>query len=137
MIDPESANKSMQLLKISDFYDSKHQSIYEGIIELFNKNKNIDYISLIDQLKKSNNLEGSGGAHYITGLTNSAPSAMNIEYYANIVKEKSVLRNIIKVGQSLRDEAYADTDPVDTILDKAEQNLFTLTQDSQKNNLRI
>ena len=49
LIDPESANKSMQLLKISDFYDSKHQSIYEGIIELFNKNKNIDYISLIDQ----------------------------------------------------------------------------------------
>ena len=74
----------------------------------------------MNQLKKSNNLEGSGGAHYITGLTNSAPSAMNIEYYANIVKEKSVL-NIIKVGQSLRDEAYADTDEVDTILDKAER----------------
>ena len=132
LIDPESANKSMQLLKILDFHDTKHQFIYEGIIELFNKNKNIDYISLIDQLKKGNNLEDSGGAHYITGLTNSAPSAMNIEYYANIVKEKSVLRNIIKVGQSLRDEAYADTDEVDTILDKAEQNLFTLTQDSQK-----
>ena len=87
LIDIDAANKSMQFLNSNDFYDKKHQLIYGGLVELYNKNSNIDYVAIIEKLKKSKTLEDAGGTYYITGLTNSAPSSQNIEYYANIVKE--------------------------------------------------
>jgi len=132
LIDSESANKAMQLLKANDFNLERHQLIYDGFIELYNKNKNIDYVSITEQLKKNKSLDPIGGAYYITGLTNSAPSAQNIEYYANIVKEKSILRNIIKVARDISEEAYDNKNELTHILDKAEQSLFSLSQDSEK-----
>ena len=104
--DIDAANKSMQFLNSNDFYDKKHQLIYGGLVELYNKNSNIDYVAIIEKLKKSKTLEDAGGTYYITGLTNSAPSSQNIEYYANIVKEKSTLRNIIKIAKDISEEAY-------------------------------
>ena len=132
LIDVDAANKSMQFLKSDDFYDKKHQLIYIGLAELFNNNNNIDYVSLIEQLTKDKTLKESGGTYYITGLTNSAPSAQNIDYYANIVKEKSMLRNIITVAKDISEEAYDNKEELANILDKAEQSLFTLSQDSEK-----
>ena len=132
LIDSESANKAMQLLKANDFHLENHQLIYNGLIELYNDNKNIDYVSITEQLKKNKSLDRIGGAYYITGLTNSAPSSQNIEYYANIVKEKSILRNVIKVARNMSEEAYDNKDELTHILDKAEQTLFSLSQDSEK-----
>ena len=99
---------------------------------MYNDNKNIDYVSITEQLKKNKSLDAIGGTYYITGLTNSAPSAQNIEYYANIVKEKSILRNVIKVARNMSEEAYDNKDELTHILDKAEQTLFSLSQDSEK-----
>ena len=132
LIDIDAANKSMQFLNSNDFYDKKHQLIYGGLVELYNKNSNIDYVAIIEKLKKSKTLEDAGGTYYITGLTNSAPSSQNIEYYANIVKEKSTLRNIIKIAKDISEEAYDNKEELVAILDKAEQSLFTLSQDSDK-----
>ena len=133
LINDEAANKVIQILSANDFYIKKNKIIYNNILEIFNSNKNIDHVSVIEQLKKNKELKNVGGAYYITGLTESAPSAHNVDYYSNIVKDKSILRNIVKVAQNMTDEVYENQDEVNEILDKAEQTLFNLSQDSEKN----
>ncbi|MBI65882.1 MAG: replicative DNA helicase [Candidatus Marinimicrobia bacterium] len=133
LINDEAANKVIQILSANDFYIKKNKIIYNSILEVFNSNKNIDHVSVVEQLKKNKELKNVGGAYYVTGLTESAPSAHNVDYYSNIVKDKSILRNIVKVAQNMTDEVYENQDEVNQILDKAEQTLFNLSQDSEKN----
>ena len=132
LIDTDAANKSMQLLKEDDFYNKKNQAIFKSIIQLYNNNKNIDYVSVIEQLKKNKSFDESKDTYFITGLAENAPSSQNVEYYANIVKEKSLLRNIINVAKDISEEAYENRNELDEILDKAEQSLFSLSQASEK-----
>ena len=133
LINDEAANKALQILNANDFYIKENKVIYQSIVEIFNSNKNIDHISVVEQLKKNKELKNVGGAYYITGLTDSAPSAHNVDYYSNIVKDKSTLRNIVRVAQNMTDEVYDNQDEVNQILDKAEQTLFNLSQDAEKN----
>ena len=128
LISKDAVPRAMNILIDNSFYDSKHQIIYKNIIELFEKNKVIDSISLINNLKKHKELEKVGGAYYITGLSNEAPSFENIEYYANIVKEKYILRTVISVSKEISFDAYDDSLDVGSILDKAEQRLFNISQ---------
>jgi len=131
LINKESVSKVIQDLDSTSFYSTANSIIFENMVELFNQNLDIDYISLTNQLKKNKKLKDVGGAYYITGLSNDAPSSENIEYYSKIVKEKSILRNIIKVAIKLNDDAYDDQDEPVNILDKAEQTLFSLSQNAQ------
>jgi len=131
LINKESVSKVIQDLDSSSFYNSATAIIFENMLELFNLNLDIDYISLTNQLKKNKKLKDAGGAYYITGLSNNAPSSENIEYYSKIVKEKSILRNIISVAINLTTDAYNDQDEPVKILDKAEQTLFSISQNAQ------
>ena len=131
LISKEAVPRAMNILIENSFYDMKHQMIYQNILELFEKNEVIDSVSLIDNLKKNKQLQKVGGAYYITGLSNEAPSYENIEYYANIVKEKFILRTIISVSKEISFDAYDEHLDVSTILDKAEQKLFNISQQSQ------
>ena len=129
LIDTEAMAKSMQILDKNDFYNTANATIYEGMIFLFEKNHQIDYVSIIEQLKKNKVLKDVGDAYYITALTEKAPSAHNVEYYAKLVKEKSILRNIINVSRGLATEAYESKEDVTEILDNAEQALFSLSKE--------
>ena len=133
LLSKEAVPRAMTFLTVESFFDSNHKIIFKNIIQLFeNKdNKAIDSVTLIDILKKNNQLETIGGAYYITGLSNEAPSFENIEYYANIVKEKYVLRTIISVAKGMSSEAFEGQSDVNAILDKAEQKLFNISQQSQ------
>ena len=131
LISKDAVPRAMNILIDNSFYDSKHQIIYKNIMQLFEKNEVIDSISLINNLKKNKELEKVGGAYYITGLSNEAPSFENIEYYANIVKEKYILRTIISVSKEISFDAYDEYLDVGSILDKAEQRLFNISQQSQ------
>ena len=132
LINNESVSKSIQILTNKSFYNTANAIIFENMNELFENNKNIDYISLSNQLKKKKQLDLVGGAYYITGLSNDAPSTQNVEYYADIVKEKEILRKIISVAIDISTEAYESSDDATKILDKAEQILFNVSQDVQK-----
>ena len=77
-------------------------------------------------------MKAVGGAYYVTGLSKNAPSAENVEYYMQIVKEKSILRNIINVAVNISTDAYDSQDDAIDILDKAEQTLFSISQNAQK-----
>jgi len=132
LINSESVPKAIQMLDEKSFYNSANSIIFENMKELFDNNNSIDYVSLSDLLKKKKQLDLVGGAYYVTGLSNNAPSAQNIEYYANIVKEKEILRRIISVAVNISTEAYESSDDATNILDKAEQILFNVSQDVQK-----
>ena len=131
LISKDAVPRAMNILVDGSFYDSKHQTIFKNIIQLFQNNEVIDSISLINNLKKNKELEKVGGAYYITGLSNEAPSFENVEYYANIVKEKYVLRTVIAVSKEMSFDAYDEHLDVGEILDKAEQKLFNISQQSQ------
>ena len=132
LINPNAMTKSMQILDEKDFYNPSHSIIYENMLILFEKNDIIDYVSVIEQLKKNKQLKKVGDAYYITGLTEQAPSTHNVEYYAKLVREKSILRNIINVAANISNEAYDNAQDVTEILDKAEQILFSLSKDADK-----
>jgi replicative DNA helicase len=131
LISKDAVPRAMNILIDNSFYDAKHQIIYKNIMELFEKNEVIDSVSLINNLKKNKELEKVGGAYYLTGLSNEAPSFENVEYYANIVKEKYILRTVISVSKEISFDAYDEHLDVGTILDKAEQKLFNISQQSQ------
>ena len=136
LINQESVSKAIQNLTSESFYDKSNAIIFKNMQRLFNDNKNIDYVSLGDELEKNKELELVGGYHYLTGLTDNAPSAQNVEYYANIVKEKEILRRIISVAVNITDEAYDSKEDANNILDKAEQILFDISKDVQKGRFR-
>ena len=132
LINPDAMAKSMEFLNEKDFYNRSNAIIYENMLALFEDNNTIDYISVIEQLKKTKKLKEVGDAYYITGLTEQAPSTQNVEYYAKLVREKSILRNIINVASTISNEAYDNQSDVTEILDKAEQTLFSLSKDADK-----
>ncbi|MFR6436387.1 MAG: replicative DNA helicase, partial [Peptoniphilaceae bacterium] len=117
------------------FYYDSHKAIFEGILRLYNKNEPADMITLSDFLKKSGQLEAVGGYTYLGRLTSGAGAVSNTEAYANIIKEKSTLRALIRAGSEIVEDSYRDDDEVGAIIEKAEKSIFDITQDNQRGGL--
>ena len=132
LISKEAVSKVLQWITTEHFYKDAHGKIFATMISLFNENEPVDTISVIDQLKKNKEIEGVGGAYYITGLVEAVPTTANVESYAKIVLEKAVLRKLIYLAHDMSKEAYDDRQTVDDILDSAEQSIFTITQNRLK-----
>ena len=132
LISNSAVSKVVDALDANSFYSNPNSIIFTNIVELFNENSTIDYITLNDKLKKKKKIDIVGGAYYITGLSTKAPSAVNIDYYIQIVKEKAILRHIINVGADIASEAFDSQQDAVNILDKAEQTLFSISQKAQK-----
>ncbi len=132
----EAVARVLQWLNVDHFYKDAHGKIFSVMTKLFNKNEPIDTISVIDRLKKNKDLDAVGGAYYITGLIESVPTASNVENYAKIVLEKSLLRKVIQLAHDVSKDAYDDQQDVDDILDKAERAIFNITQNRLKGGFR-
>jgi len=126
LIEKEAVVKAIEILDSGDFYKSSHRAIYNAITELFSNNEPVDEITVVEKLKKEKVLQDIGGASYITSLTNFVSTAANIENYAKIVKEKSVLRAIIVAGTNMVEMGYRDDSIPDEILDQSETKLFEI-----------
>lgn len=124
----EAVAKALQWLSPEHFYKDAHSKIFSIMIGLFHDSEPIDTISVVDKLKKSKELEGVGGAYYITGLVEAVPTTANVESYAKIVLEKALLRQLILMSHELASKAYDDREGVDDILDAAERSIFNITQ---------
>jgi len=124
----EAVAKAMQWLSPEHFYKDSHSKIFSVMIGLFHDSEPIDTISVVDKLKKNKELEGIGGAYYITGLVEAVPTTANVESYAKIVLEKALLRQVILLSHELASKAYDDREGVDDILDSAERAIFNITQ---------
>ena len=124
----EAVSKALQWLKPNMFYKDAHIRIASCMVDLFEKGEPIDAISVVDKLKKKNELKGVGGAYYISGLAESVPTTANIEHYAKIVLEKSILRTLINVSHEVSKNASEDNQDVDDILDAAESAIFNISE---------
>ena len=94
MLDSKAINIIIDILKPEDFYHQKNQIIYRAMVELHEKKEPIDVLSVSSRLKEKKILEEIGGNSYLTDLVNSVPTASNVKHYAEIVRKKSVLRNL-------------------------------------------
>ena len=128
LIDGEAVNKVIEVLTVSDFYSGAHQKIYNGIIELYQKNEPADLITITNILKDRGELDSIGGAGYLTNLVNQVPTAANVAYYAKIINEKAVLRQLIDGATSIVDQGYSNSGDVDRFMDEAERIIFEVAQ---------
>ena len=135
LLDKSAITTAVEIIHAEDFYYDSHKAIFEGIMRLYNKNEPADMITLSDFLKKSGQLEAVGGYTYLGRLTSGAGAVSNTEAYANIIKEKSTLRALIRAGGEIVEDSYSDEDDVSSIIEKAEKSIFDITQDNQRNGL--
>ena len=129
MIDEDAANKAISILGSSHyFYKDSHKKIFEAMLVLMNNSDPIDTVSVSDELKKGKNLKSVGGIYYLTGLVDKVPTSARVETYAEIVKEKGILRDLITTSHQISKKALDAGDSVGSILDEAEQSIFSLTE---------
>lgn len=129
LLDKEAIITVTETIKPEDFYKEAHKIIYECMMKLNNKNEPIDLITLTEELKKQGHLEDIGGISYITSLSTIVPTTSNVKYYADIVKEKSVLRKLIRVSNDILNLGYDSSIKVEDILEKAEKQIFDISQE--------
>ncbi|WP_282938652.1 replicative DNA helicase [Paenibacillus sp. RC67] len=128
LLDSDSLVTAMERITNDDFYRTSHQRIYEAMIELAEGNEPIDLITLTALLQNKQQLEEIGGIKYLSELANAVPTAANIDYYAQIVEEKSMLRRLIRAATNIVTEGYAATDDVGDLLSDAEKRILEISQ---------
>jgi replicative DNA helicase len=127
LFDEDAYNNVAGFLHEGHFYRKEHQIIFHHIIKLKSFNKNVDAITIADSLVQSNELEYIGGYDYINNLIDATFSAANIKSYADIVRERYVLRELVRVGSEIAENAYAPNGrDTDIILDESEQKIFAI-----------
>lgn len=120
----------------NDFYSSAHKLIYESILELFNEKKHIDLVTVSDKLKTKGYLDEIGGINYLTSTTTIVPTTSNIGAYADIVKEKSLLRKLIKISNDIISLGYSKDMDIDEILNQAEKKIFDISQNNTETDFK-
>jgi len=128
LLDKEAIATAAELLVAEDFYRESHRLIFDTLVGLFNKGEPADMITVTEALKAKGALEQVGGASYISTLANSVPTSANCEYYAKIVKSKSILRALVSAGATIAQLGYDPSSEVDESLDRAEQLIFRIAQ---------
>ncbi len=132
MVSKEAINTAVEIIKPIDFYKEVNKEIFEAILGLFNSNEPVDLITLSEELRRRGTLDNVGGITYIANLSTSVATTANTKYYCKIVEEKSVLRRLISSSDEIISKAYEDNEDVNAIIEKAEKNIFEITQGSHK-----
>lgn len=128
MIDPESIREVADRISSDDFYIEEHKQIYLAMHELFLTDNDIDLVTLVDTLVRKGIYDKSGGEDYIHTIGEVVPGAQNIKDYARIVKEKSILRQLIAACGEIADTAYSEQESVTHIIDNAQNKIYSIAQ---------
>ena len=123
-----SLSSVLEILISDDFYKDNHKLIFEAMIVLFEKNEPQDIITVSNHLKNQNCLEEAGGVEYLATLTSIVPVTSNLTYYAKIIRQKAVLRNLISVNTEIASRCYEEQGEIDTLVDEAEQAIFEIAR---------
>jgi replicative DNA helicase len=135
LIDTDAIVKIADIVLPADFYDERHQRIYEACVALYEKHRPIDVLTLSDQLKSNSLLDMAGGASYLTELTNFVPTAAHVEQYAEIVAEKSMRRRLIKASQDIVALSGDEAQTLRDLIEQAELRLFEVSQQHVKQDI--
>ena len=128
MMDRAAVIAASETLLAEDFYHNQYAVIFDSIVELFNHNEPVDFITLQDKLKEKDVPPEISSLEYINSLVAAVPTSANIRYYANIVKEKAMLRRLIKITENIQNQCYAGSDELETIFAETEKSIFQLLQ---------
>jgi replicative DNA helicase len=129
IIDPECISDVLEQLGTDAFYRIEHQMIFGALVALYEKNRggNLDAVLLRDELEKRGQLEEVGGVEYIAKILDSVPSSANVIYYAGIIKDKQLLREIITAASEILNDAFSGDGEPNEKLDEAERKIFAVT----------
>src|SRR5712692_8567187 len=122
-------NVAAEKLKPEDFFLDQHRRVFLQMITLGETQQAIDLVTLSEQLHRHGELEASGGAAYLAQLVDGVPRLSNVDYYARIVKEKSLLRGLVHATHAIQQEALEAEEDADAILDHAESTIFQLAEE--------
>lgn len=128
MLSSEATSDSVEIVEGTDFYQVSHRRIFQALVSLFRADKPCDPVTLQEELRAKGKLEECGGATYLSQLLNSVPTAANAVFYANIVKEKALLRKLIGVSGEISNDAFDPQAQAEPLLDTAEHKILQLSQ---------
>ena len=127
-LDPAALMPASEILIPEDFYRAAHQKIFHAMLRVADRGEPVDLVTVTAELAASEQLEEIGGVSYLSELADAVPTAANVEYYARIVEEKSVLRRLIRTATSIAQDGYTREDEIDVLLDEAERKIMEVSQ---------
>ena len=128
IMDAEAVLAASEILMAEDFYAKQHKLMFEAMVQLYAEGRAVDLVTLKDRLEQNGAPPEISSVEVIRELLNSVPTSVNVRHYANIVKEKAVLRNIIRANEEISSRCYAGHEDIDTILNDTEKKIFDLVQ---------
>ncbi len=128
IMDKDAILMASEVLDNSDFYEQQHGILFDTMLELFNEGKPVDLVTLQNRLKEKDVPPQLSSLEFIGDLVASVPTSANVKYYAQIVRDKAVLRRLIKVAEEAANDCYLDKEKLDTILEKIEKQVFNISQ---------
>jgi len=132
LLEEQAIVQAAELLEESSFYKDAHRKIFAVLLTLYKAHVPVDLVTVTEELKKRNLLEEVGGASYLATLTSLVPTAANAEYYCRIVKQKAILRSLIRASTQIASDCYEETTEPDVLLDKAESLIFEIASKKLK-----
>lgn len=134
LIDPMCMDEIAPLISAEDFYVPEHTEMFRAMQSMYLKSKNIDVVTLIDELVKSGTYDESGGREYLRLVAEAVPTAANAKDYADIVRDKAVLRQLIEAGDDITEAAYAGDDSAENLVEFAESKIFRIAEGRENKN---
>lgn len=128
VLEKEAIAKAIEVLDDTAFYRPAHQLIFQAMERLFERGEPVDVLTLIEELRRSGDLEKAGGEYAITELTTKVTTAANVEYHAHIVLERALMRQLISSSSEVVNRAYTETEDALSLLDEAEQRIFKISE---------
>ncbi|WP_027388928.1 replicative DNA helicase [Chrysiogenes arsenatis] len=128
LIDDKAIARVVEVIGYEDFYLESHRHVFQALCEMFNRGEPADYLTLSEALKRKQLLERCGGLTFLVALTSQTVSSANVTYYAKIVKEKSISRQLIEVGTEVVEKGYQSDQDSEYLLDYVENRVFAISQ---------
>ena len=128
IMDKDAIITASEVITGTDFYEHQYQILFDTMVELYNESKPVDLVTLQNRLKEKDVPPQVSSLEFIRDLVTAVPTSANVKYYAQIVKDKAVLRRLIKVAEETANDCYLDKENIDHILEKTEKNVFDIVQ---------
>ncbi len=135
MLEIEAARMIIDILRPETFYTPAHQKIFSAIIDLNKRDEAVDLLTVMQELRRKNELDDVGGPVYLTELTSKVVSAANIEYHSRIVLQKYIQRELIRATTTIQNLVYEDSLDVTELLDRSEDELFRIAEGNIKHEM--
>ena len=128
MLEPSSVDQALEGLEPECFYDPRHRTVFEAMLELVKNHVPVDIVTVTSKLREKGNLEVVGGASVLAGFTEKVGSAANLEYYIRILKQKAIQRDLITASYQILKDSFDDSIVVDELIDKSESRIYDATR---------